>query len=634
LHDPHLLLYLAAVPLLGIAAQWLAWRSHVPSILLLLAFGIGLGYFVRPDQALAVLTGSDPSIAPRLLFPPVSLAVGIIMFEGGLTLRFHELKTGGRSLFRLVTLGALIAWVANTLAAWWLLQFDLRLACLLGAILIVTGPTVVGPLLHFIRPQRRVGSIAKWEGIVIDPIGAVLAVLVFEVLFTSSGPATLDSALTILLRTALIGGGFGVVTAWFLARCVQRFWIPDYLQGVGVLAVAGGVFALSNALEPESGLVTVTVLGIALANRKDISLRQVNELAEHLVVLLISCLFIVLGSRLELGVLADLHWRGLAFVAVLIVAARPLSVFVSLWGSALSWRERLFLACLAPRGIVAAAVSSVFGLSVAALLASEGAADQLIVQAQQLAPVTFLVILATVSCYGLAAAPVARALRLADTNPQGILFGGADPWVRDMATAVKSCGFPVMLVDTNVRNVSEARMAGLSAECASILSEHVQEELDLGGIGRLLAVTPNDEVNALAVRELAHVFGRAQVYQLAPRNVDSRRRQSVPARLRGRLAFDRTVNRDELGMRLAAGAKVKKTPLTEKFTWADYQATYGESAAVLFVVEPTKRLIVCSDETQPKAPPGSTLIALVSSHLDTAEPEEPPDAVEALGGTA
>lgn len=620
MQDHYLLLYLAAVPVLGIMAQWLAWRSRVPSILLLLAFGVGLGYFVRPDEALAELTGGDLSIGPRLLFPPVSLAVGLIMFEGGLTLRFRELKTGGRGLFQLVTTGALVAWVINTLAAWWLLQFDLRLACLLGAILVVTGPTVVGPLLRFIRPQRRIGSIAKWEGIVIDPIGAVLAVLVFEVLFRPSGPATVGSAMTILLKTALIGGGFGMATASFLARCVRRYWIPDYLQGMAFLAAAGGVFALSNALQPESGLVTVTVLGIALANRKDISIRLVNELAEHVVVLLISCLFIVLGSRLELGVLAELHWRGIAFVAALILVARPLSVFVSLWRSSLNWRERAFLACLAPRGIVAAAVSSVFGLSATALLTSDGAPELLITQAQQLAPVTFLVILTTVTCYGLAAAPVARALRLADANPQGVLFAGADAWVRDMGLMVRSCGFPVVLVDTNVRNVSEARMAGLTAECASILSEHVQEELDLGGIGRLIAVTPNDEVNALAVRELAHVFGRAQVYQLAPRNVDSRRRQSVPARLRGQLAFDRAVNRDELLVRLAGGAKVKKTQLTDKYTWEDYHAAYGESAAVLFIVDPAKRLIVCSDESPLKARSGSVLIALVSPHRSGAEP--------------
>jgi len=619
-HDGFLLLYLAAVPLLGITAQWLAWRFRVPSILLLLAFGISLGYFVRPDQVLANLTGASPAIGPRLLFPPISLAVGIILFEGGLTLRFRELKAGGRSLFRLVTVGAAIAWIGNGLAAWWLLGFDPGVASLLGAILVVTGPTVVGPLLRFIRPQRRVGSVAKWEGIVIDPVGAVLAVLAFEVLFTPSGPATLASALTILLKTGLIGGVFGLVTAWLLARSVQRYWIPDYLQGVAFLAAAGAVFALSNVLQREAGLVTVTVLGIALANHREISIRQVNELAEHVVVLLISCLFIVLGSRLELGQLAELHWRGVAFVAALILVVRPLTVFLSLWGSELKWRERMFLACLAPRGIVAAAVSSVFGLSAGSLLAAEGAPGPLIAQAQLLAPVTFLVILGTVACYGLAAAPIARTLGLADANPQGILFAGADAWVRELALTVKNCGVPVVLVDTNFRNVSEARMAGLTADCASILSEHVQEELDLSGIGRLLALTPNDEVNALATRELVHVFGRANVYQLAPRNVDSNRRQSVPTRLRGRLVFDRVVNRDDLVRRLAAGAKIKKTSLTDKFSWNDYRAKYGESAAVAFVVDPGGRLVVCCDEPQPKAPPGATLIALVSPSGSPAEP--------------
>jgi CPA1 family monovalent cation:H+ antiporter len=253
----------------------------------------------------------------------------------------------------------------------------------------------------------------------------------------------------------------------------------------------------------------------------------------------------------------------------------------------------------------------VFGLSAAALLAADPRTAPLAAQAAQLAPVTFLVILATVGCYGLAAAPIARLLRLADADPQGVLFAGADAWVRDLARAVQSCGLQVMLVDTNVRNVSEARMTGLPAECASILSEHVREELDLAGLGRLVALTPNDEVNALAVRELGPVFGRAHAYQLAPRHVDSRRRQSVPARLRGRLAFAPALNRDELLERLARGAQVKKTQITEKFTWEDYQARHGESAAVLFVVDPNKRLSVCSDETSAKALPGSTLIALV-----------------------
>ncbi len=612
MRDHYLLLYLAAVPVLGVIAQWLAWRSRLPSILLLLTFGVCMGYVVRPDDALARLMGTDPSVGPRLLFPPVSLAVGIILFEGGMTLRFRELRNTSRSLIRLVTVGAAVSWVANTGAAWWLLGFHPHLACLLGAILVVTGPTVVGPLLHFIRPQRRVGSIAKWEGIVIDPIGAVLAVLVFEVLFTPSGPATLGNATMILLKTGLIGAGFGLATSALLARCVQRYWIPDYLQGIAFLAAAGGVYALSNALQRESGLVTVTVLGIALANRPEVSIRQVNELAEQLVVLLVSCLFIVLGSRLDLASLTGLHWRSIAFVASTILVARPASVFISMWGTEVTWRERVFLACLAPRGIVAAAVSSVFGMSAVLLLTANGDSAQLVAQAQQLSPVTFLVILGTVACYGVGSPVVARALGLAEANPQGVLFAGADGWVREAALAIKSCGFPVVLVDTNVRNVTEARTAGLSAECASILSEHVQEDLDLGGIGRLVAVTPNDEVNALAVRELAPMFGRVNVYQLEPRNVDFRRRQSVPPRLRGRLAFDRAVNRDDLLARVAAGAKIKKTSITDKYTWDQYRATHGERAAVLFVVDPAKRLIVCSDETQSKAPAGSTLIALVT----------------------
>ena len=613
--------YMTGVPLLGIAAQWLAWRLRLPSILLLLGIGIAVGSFVNPDKLLAHLADVDASTSSfgsRLLFPIVSLSVAVILFEGGLTLRFHELKEAGSGVLRLVTIGALASWVLTAIAAILLLDLDTRIAALVGAILVVTGPTVVAPMLAQIQPTRRVASAVKWEGIVIDPIGAVLAVLVFEFVFAHAGDAPYVAITMMLLRTVAIGGLLGVATAAVLVQSVKRYWVPDFLHGVTFLTVAMGVFALSNMLQEESGLVTVTVLGVALANQKSVSLRHVLEFKEHLRVFLISCLFIVLGSRMNPVDIWNLGFGGVAFLAAMILVVRPASVFLATIGSALTIQERIFLGFLAPRGIVAAAVSSVFALKLAVWSDVEVVGEAFAKQAEAIVPVTFLVIAGTVFVYGLFAAPLARRLKLSDPNPQGILFAGAERGIREIATHVRAAGFPVLLVDTNYANVAAANMAGLPAECASILSEHLREELDLAGIGRLLAMTANDEVNSLAVREFSHQFGRANVYQLTPSDKGSGKRRSVSEHLRGRSLFHDGLDYAALEHRLEQGAQIKATKLTGEFTYEDFRSRYGVSAIPLFVIDEARKLVVCTIEAAivPKA--GQSIIALVEPINDVA----------------
>ena len=614
IHEHLFFYYLAFVPLLGIAAQWLAWHLRLPSILLLLGFGVALGSVVNPDELLAELAHADSaaSVGPQILFPIVSLSVAVILFEGGLTLRFAELKEAGSVVLRLVTLSALVSWVLTGVAASLCLGLDARLAALIGAILVVTGPTVVAPMLRQIQPSRKLASIVKWEGIVIDPIGAVLAVLVFEFVFAEGGQATAASTALLLLKTAAIGGVLGVVTASLLVQCVKRYWIPDFLHGVVFLTVALGIFALSNLLQEESGLVTVTVLGIALANQKSISIHHVLEFKEHLRVFLISCLFIVLGSRIDPFDVYQLGIGGVVFLAVMIVAVRPASVFLASIGGKLSIRERTFLACLAPRGIVAAAVSSVFALKLAAS-AGETAGTALAEQATTLVPITFLVIVGTVFVYGFFAAPIAKRLRLSDPNPQGILFAGAEPWIREIALQIQREGFQVLLVDTNYANVAAANMSGLPAECASILSEHVRDELDLAGIGRLLALTPNDEVNSMAVREFAHLFGRANVYQLTPWDDRSGRRTSISEHLRGRLLFAEDLHHDELAQHVGCDRQLKGTKLTNEFTYDDFRERYGDSAIVLFTIDEAKKLSVRTPDQTEAPQPGQIVLALIDS---------------------
>ncbi len=289
--------------LLGVLAQWLAWRIRLPSILLLLLLGIGLGYWASPDTVLEKLADGNKGLATRLLFPIVSLSVAVILFEGGLSLRWGQLAGNARIVLRLISIASVITWVLSALLAHLLLGFSWSVAWLLGAILMVTGPTVVGPLLRQIRPNRRVTSILQWEGILIDPVGAIAAVLVFDVI-TQAEHSTVWALIAMVMQTLVVGLVVGLGFAAFLVLLTRNYWLPDFLHGVFYLVAALVAFAMSNELRDESGLVTVTVLGIALANQKWVSVEHVLEFKENLRVLLIGCLFILLGRGSNCPILA------------------------------------------------------------------------------------------------------------------------------------------------------------------------------------------------------------------------------------------------------------------------------------------------------------------------------------------
>ncbi len=600
------LLYLALVPALGVTAQWVAWRTGFPSILVLLVCGVMLGQFVQPDALLTALTVGDATAGPNLLFPLVALSVGVIMFEGGLTLKFRELGESGSASLRLVTLGALLSFAGNTIAVHYLLGWDWQLSALLGAILIVTGPTVIGPLLRQVRPSRRVASTLKWEGIVIDPIGAVLAVLVYEeVLLQHSMPAW-SSVLASLTWTLCVGLVLGCGGGALLTQALRRFWVPDHLHGVAALTLALLLFAISHKLAHESGLITVTVLGIWLTNQKHFDVEHIIELKENLRTLLIGCLFILLGSRVNLADIGAVGLPGIALVVALVLIVRPLSVYLSLLGSPLDYRERTFIAGLAPRGIVAAAVSSVFALGM------ESRAELVIPGADQLATVTFLVIIGTVSIYGMAAGPLARFLRLADDSSHGVLIAGADQWVRDFAHELTDAKVRLLLIDTNYNKIAQARMDGIRAECANILNEHVREDLDLAGIGRFLALTPNDEVNSLALRECKHLFDSSRMYQLTFKTKSMSNRRGLTKNLMGRELFGEGLTYTKLQEMHAAGAVMKSTKLSSAFTFEDFTRKYGNQAVVMCVINQEGEVKINTIDRPLVPVAGQTIVALVS----------------------
>ena len=358
LEEPHAIVGIVLVLVLGIGAQWLAWRVRIPSILLLLIAGFVAG----------PVTGFLPyeSLQGDWLFAFVSLAIGVILFEGGLSLRVSDLREIGRSVVGLITTGVLITWFLAGLAAHYILGFSVGLSIQIGAILTVTGPTVVIPLLRHVRPSGKVATIARWEGITIDPVGAILAVLVLEALLLISGAAgqTLSAALFAamlgLFKVMFIGIGLSITGAAVIVLILHRRLVPDYLLNSASLTLVVAVFELSNVLQEESGLLTTTLMGIILANQKLVSVRRITEFKEDLQVLLIGSLFILLSARLNISALEYITLPAWIFLALIILAIRPIAVFVSLRKTSLNGKEKAFLSWLAPRGIVAAAVASLF----------------------------------------------------------------------------------------------------------------------------------------------------------------------------------------------------------------------------------------------------------------------------------
>ena len=602
-------LALALVLGLGVLAQWMAARLRVPSILLLLLFGLGAG------AGLDLL--DVEGLFGALLFPIVALSVAAILLEGGLTLHFRELDQIGPSLTRLLAIGIPVTWVAASAAAHWILGWSLDLSVLLGALLVVTGPTVIQPLLSHVRPKGSVGALVKWEGIVNDPIGAILAVLVLEwVISSGTGGQALGDAAVGLGIGAVAGGIGGVLTAFAAIFALKRHWVPESLENGFVLVVGLLSFVLANQVQHEAGLLAVTLYGIILGNRRDIELDHVVEFKENLRVLLIGSLFVLLAARVELAQLTEVGWRGLGFLAALILVVRPLAVVLSAIGQKLTWQEQVFLCLMAPRGIVAAAVSSLFALR----LAEAGRED-----ADLFAPLVFVVIVGTVTVYGLLAGPLARRLGLANERNEGVLLVGAHPFARGLAAAIEGAGLPAMLIDANRDHVAAARLEGRTAHYANVRSDYVLEQLPLDGIGRLLALLPNDEVNALAAMHFQSLFGRQEVYVLPRVGQDdvadsSERMRSDAA---GRVLFGPGLDYAELDDRWRWGARFKWTNITEEFGFEDFRELHGNRAVPLALADGAGRLRFWTAEKPLEPAVGDRLLSLAEEPSEEHEAPEP-----------
>lgn len=584
-------LVIALVGVLGIGAQWVAWRTGWPAIVLMLA----AGFLAGPVFGLL-----DPDAAfGEMLRPLVSVGVAVILFEGGLGLDFREFRKYGEGVWRLVVLGVPLAWLFGALACYYVAGLIWPIAILFSGILVVTGPTVVLPLLRQSKIQPRPAAILRWEAIVNDPVGALCAVVAYEYLRLSAGGATMFEVAPPLLFAALVSGLIGYGAARAIAWAFPRGLVPEFLKAPVLLVTVIGVFVGCNLISHEAGLVAVTVMGIALANMHSANLRHIHQFKQSVAILAVSGIFVLLAASLELAELRSFEWRFGLFLLVLLFLVRPATILVSLLFSSVPWNERLFLAWIAPRGIVMMAVSGLFALRLEEL----GYADGTL-----LIGLSFAVIVATIFAHGFTIDIAARLLGVRGETRPGLLIVGVNPWTVALARQMRELETPVLLVDSNWSSLKPARAAGLPTYHGEILNEAAEHTLDLSPYEMLVAASGNEAYNALVCSEFAPEIGTDSVYQLGEAGDDEDYRK-LSASLRGRALFSSGLGAEDVHLRQHLGWEFRRTRLSDEFGVEDAKAALPSNADMLLLIRPNGRMRFFTHASAPEPQAGDTVIS-------------------------
>lgn len=486
--------------LAGISAQVVGEYFRVPSIVFLLLFGILLG-----SNSLDILHPHDLGVGLEVL---VALSVAIILFEGGLNLELRELGKVSGSLRNLVTVGTLITLIGGGMAAHWLAEFPWSIAFLYASLVVVTGPTVIGPLLKQVRVDRQVATLLEGEGVLIDPVGAILAVVVLNtILNTNAAPLDIMSGLLLRLGIGAVVGGVG---GWLLGLMLKRASsLSDELKNLVVLAAVWGLFGLSQSLRSESGLMATVVAGIVVKASALPEERLLKRFKGQLTVLCVSVLFILLAADLSIASVFALGWGSVLAVAVLMLVVRPISVAVCTWNSDLNWRQKVFLAWIAPKGIVSASVASLFAI----LLTERG-----INGGDAIKALVFLTILITVFFQGLTARWVANWLGITSSNAKGAVIIGCNGLGRFMGRLFQQLGESVVMIDTDPEACQKAEADNLPVFQSSALDTEVLAEAGIESMGTFLALTNNGEVNLVLAQRAVEEFQPPRVLAAFPQD--------------------------------------------------------------------------------------------------------------------
>ncbi|WP_088339943.1 cation:proton antiporter [Robiginitalea sediminis] len=499
------MLELAGIIILGIFAQWLAWRLKLPAILPLILIGLLVGpvstLYTEDGTKLIepIWNGSKGLFPGEGLYYFVSLAISIILFEGGLTLKRSEVSNVGPAITKLITLGTVVTFFCAGVAAHFIFGLSWQMSFLFSALIIVTGPTVITPILRNIPLKKDVSAILKWEGILIDPIGALVAVLVFEFISVGEGQAYTKTALIEFGKILLFGFTFGFTFAHGLAFAIKKNLIPHYLLNVVSLSVVLLVFVESDLFAHESGLLAVVVMGLVMGNMDLPNIKELLYFKESLSVLLISILFILLAANINLEDMQLMYtWQTALLFGIIVFIIRPIGVFLSTYGSDLKRNEKLFISWVGPRGIVAAGIASLFGSK----LLARGEPG-----AEYITPLVFTIVLGTVLLNATTARPFARMVGVFLKKSEGILIIGASKASRLIAQYLQRNDRHVVVIDNNPTNIEKAKSLGLEAFTANIFSDTLTDNLELTDVGYLIAMTPNADINKYAIDKFRDQFG-------------------------------------------------------------------------------------------------------------------------------
>ncbi len=545
----------------GIGCQWISALTRIPSILLLLLVGILLG----PATGLI----NPNAVFGNMLGPITSLSVAVILFEGGMSLRLKEVKKYGIIVNSLVTVGATACVVSTFLLLYYIVGFSFEFSLLLSAILVITGPTVVTPMLNQLHVQPRVRSILKWEGIIIDPIGAIAAVIIFEALLGIPGHATIEVVLFAVVNSVTFGVLFGVIGAFIIIFSLRKFLIPDNIQSPVTLMMMLIVYTASDVIHMDSGLISVTVMGFILGNQQKTEVHRIINFKENLTVILISFLFISLAGTIETSLLIEAMDETLVLLLFLIFIARPLTVFCSGAFWKLERNEALFMCCIAPRGIVTAAMASLFGLE----LARSGYPEAL-----YLTPITFGIIIGTVIFYSFFTPLAARFLGVSSATEKKVLIVGANAFARAVGRALVNEEFEVQLIDPNYWKVAETRRYTLPVFRGTFLEYEKKFPENIEATDLVLALTENNDINSLAMIHLRRHLDDSKLYQLSAST------EKIQESLMGQHLFGENSDFSSLSKLIEEGYVVKCTKLSSNFTFENWKEKHEGNGTLLFQI--------------------------------------------------
>lgn len=504
---------LSGLVILGILAQWVAWKMKIPAILPLILIGLLVGPFAAEYLSSdgskwiePIYNGKNGLFPGESLFYFVSLAISIILFEGGLTLRVKEIKNVGPVITKMIVIGSIVTFFGAAVAAHFIFYLSWEMAFLFSALIIVTGPTVITPILRHIPLKQDVSAVLRWEGILIDPIGALVAVLVFEFISVDVGGAFTKTAFIEFGKIVLFGSTFGFAFAHGLNFVLNRRLIPHYLLNVFTLACVLGVFVLADVFAHESGLLAVVVMGMIMGNSNSPYLKELLDFKESLSILLVSILFILLAANINMEDLKLVfNWNMVALFAVVVFGLRPIGVFLSTRNSTLELNEKIFISWVGPRGIVAAGIASLFGLK----LAKNGVPD-----AEYITPLVFMIVLGTVLLNATTARFISKKLGVFLKESNGILIIGASKASRLVGNYLQKNGRRVVLIDNNQNNIIQAHELGLEAINSNIFTDYLGDNIELNDVGYIIAMTGNSDINQFAIDNFGEEFGVNGTFRL------------------------------------------------------------------------------------------------------------------------